>query len=360
MVQFNAHFGINSGLHAIQNMMILESNLNEKKQPRRNKPNLIALSKLFEGQRYLFWAKEYEEYERQQQAVRDGAFCSMGFLDEEKIIMQYWVTLDIVLNFPPELSDEEQNELWHSDKVWELSSMLAEIVNTYQVIRGAIDFEIALTKQIEKVLRKPRKSDLSRNLLTPQQYNYISKLIVDVDIWVTDEEKHDNLWTILLTGQREIDDTGSVSPDMCELLQVVLNQRKGVRKPRLYAPAILILLLAEFFEDYVWNNAKATMNDNQEHLFKKEHDSEQNYELKHQLITKKVPWKPSYHSNHFVDFVESVFEAAQIEPIGLATMQKLLKNRKRLNGKKLTPKAINNRKKTDFIDLIRLADLVKP
>lgn len=203
----------------------------------------FIFNQIFKGHRWLWLADSFSRYEQGQETLRgDPSFASF---DQEEVHSERFRSL-----LPLVLSDDDLDAT-HPSQHDEILERLVDIENTYRVFRQSIDFDVRLGNSLKRVLAKPRKPGPRRDLLSNDQFAQVSKIVSSIDHWegsLDGAGSESSFWATLYEAQREINDSGQVSHKNRAALNA-LNAAKP-KKKRTYARQLLLLLLAEFFDEF--------------------------------------------------------------------------------------------------------------
>jgi hypothetical protein len=342
------------------------------KKKRRQAPNLFGQSKLFSNHGHLLMAADFAKYEYEQQCLREGHYVE-GPTDRD-IVFENWHVLEHLFPLPsppdwPERSDPiEQPDYQAIDAAFteefgramdeyglaDVCDRLSEIKNIYEVIRGSVDREVIRSKIIRAALAERPPGTPAPDLLSPDEFESIRELVSDSTAWRDDDEEP-SLWEVLLQAQTEINRSGELSGESRERLQQVLELRSGLKRPRLYGPTVLILLLAEIYEEINSFGRKAALDSDRRQVPKKEYMSARDY-----YGDPSIPeWKRRYPSA-FGRFLAEFLGADELDALGKASIEKTLKNRKKLNGKRASDYLSTTADKHRFFELMQTVDQIKP
>lgn len=205
--------------------------------------NDFVFNQIFKAHRWLWIAASYSRYEEEQTSLRSG--CHNFDPDPEGIHAKRFRYL-----LPFVLSHDDLNVDYQCQHD-ELLERLVDIENTYLVFKRSIDFDVALGNNLRRVLAYPRKPGPKRDLLSEVQYANVADIFSSIGEWEDKPETAGDgpsMWATLLQAQREIDESGRVSLESRGALES-LNAAKPNRK-KTYARQVLLILLAEFFDDF--------------------------------------------------------------------------------------------------------------
>lgn len=326
---------------------------------RRKKPNLVAFSKVFVNHGLLLLAKGFDEYERDQEAMRSGFWMHESTPSDADILDGNWHFFENLIDisdFYGEPVDERLENFACEKQVYKIFHRIDEIWDIYEIFLKSIDFEPVRSSDIRAVLLTDKKGKPIPDLLDQVQVDHLSELNSSIQHWVFGgQDDRWSLWEAFLFVQSEIEKSQKLSEQSIEVLEEILEIRSHAKRPRAYAPAVLVILLAELFEDYGDFGDVATYNEDRYQQTKKEYESEQDSLDEHQ----NRPWSQGYLSK-FSAFLEVALGSELAESVGRANASKIIKNRKKMEGQRLTYLIHQSSTEHDFIKVIELIDLVKP
>jgi len=345
------------------------------KNIRRRSPNLWGQSKLFPNHGHQLMAAQFAKYEYAQQCMREGYYVEGP--DEREVVYENWHILEHLFPLPtmpdwPEGRDrsepipfsesdhvlmEKIDEARHQYGLADVCDRLSEIKNVYDVICRSVDREVIRSKIINKSLAERPPGIPTPDLLSPEEFETIREMVSDSTTWrgLDDDGEELSHWEVLLQAQSEINRTGELSDESRDSLESVLDLRSGLKRPRLYAPTVLILLLAELYEEINKFGRKAALDADRRQVSKKEYMSER--ECYGDMSKRK--WKCRYPSP-FGQFLTDLLGGEELQELGKASIEKTLKNRKKLNGKRVSDCLRSSSDKHGFSELMQMVDLVKP
>lgn len=323
---------------------------------RRMKPNLVAQAKVFQEHGYLLLAEPLANYEAERQSnLETGIYKDYNSV---AVFLKLAKPLSCLIDFPDGTKDDEYNAFVHSNKVFELTEVLTDIDAYYRMLKRSVDFPTLKTKELRALLTEPKGTIGEYAFLTREQETHFRTLVSDVDHWVERPDTPEvNLPRLYLEIHDELCETGTLSTEGSEKLRYLISLQAAVKRPRLYADSALIMMLAEVFEDKNKFGNRASLRPDPKQGSKKSHEY-QREQMRLETGFEGRPFKAVYNSP-FSRFVEAFFEVFDVKGIGLPSVEKITKNRKKIRRNKVLHLLENAPGESNISKLFQILDMVK-